>query len=135
MKESEYIKTIRQITIPIDKLHRFDPNIAMFKWLSSAIYAGKARLRKNSVRFIIVNILDRNRRVRNIHREPLFDVYVIGEFRKTFTPVLSVAETFSTFYLEMGVLPNIIPIPKHTLIPDSRIFNKLKNCVLLYERR
>lgn len=133
MQKLDYISFIKQNTKPIDEVN--DNFIGAFKWLSQEIYDGKAPLKTNSVHFIVVKVLNRKGITNDIKKKDFFDVYVVGDFRKTFTPVLKVAEAFANFYLEMGVLPNIIPIPKNVIQENKEILQKLKNGVLIYERR
>lgn len=129
----DYKEIIRSITIPIDNVD--DNLIGIFKWLSTEIYEGKAPLKSNSIHFIIVKILNRKGQTNDIRKHDCFDVFVIGDFRKSFNPTLRVAEAFGRFYLEMGVLPNIIPVPKHTLLNNRDIINRIKKGVVIYERR
>jgi hypothetical protein len=132
MTETEIIDYIRNSTISLSDID--DSYISIFKWLSAEIYEGKAPLKTNSVQFIIAKILTRQRQTVDIRTRSQFDVYVVGDFQRTFSPVLRVAEAFATFYSEIGVLPNIIPLPKHRLKKDKGLLNKLKNGVILYER-
>lgn len=133
MQKLDYISYIKQNTKSVDDIN--DNFIGVFKWLSQEIYDGKAPLKSNSVHFIVVKILNRKGFTNDLKKKDYFDVYVIGDFRKTFTPVLKVAEAFANFYLEMGVLPNIIPLPKNEIQENKEILYKLKNGVLIYERR
>ena len=133
MTEAQLIDYIRDSTVPINDID--DNFISIFKWLSGEIYEGKAPLKTNSVQFIIIKILTRQRQTIDIRRRDHFDVYVVGDFKKTFSPVLRVAEAFATFYSKIGILPNIVPIPKHVLKKDRELLYKLKNGVILYERR
>lgn len=133
MQKLDYISFIKQNTKPVGEVN--DNFIGAFKWLSQEIYDGKAPLKTNSVQFIIVKVLNRKGITNDIKKKDYFDVYVVGDFRKTFTPVLKVAEAFASFYQEMGVLPNIIPVPKNVIQENKEILNKLKNGVLIYERR
>ena len=111
-------------------------SVQPFVWLSNSIRNGKVNLKINTVDFIIIKILDRNHNVYKFKTKQSFDVYVIGSFRKFFNPTLKVAEAFADFYLEMGILPNIISIPKHIYIKNIKHFHsKLRNGVLIYERR
>ncbi|NBA86847.1 hypothetical protein GVN16_13815 [Emticicia sp. CRIBPO] len=130
---SDYVSYIKRNTKPVEDIN--DDFINSFKWLSKEIYGGKAPLKSNSVQFIIIKILDRYGKTYDIQKRDHFDVYVVGEFRKTFTPVLRVAQAFADFYLEFGSMPNIIPIPKLILQQNNDILYKLKNGVLIYERR
>ena len=131
---TDYTGIIKNLTIPVEKF-KDDNNIQPFKWLSDEIYEGKAPLKLNTVQFIVVKILNTKNQSYNLKNKQSFDVYVIGDFRKTFNPVLRVAEAFASFYLEMGILPNIISIPKHILKDNKELLYKLKNGVLIYERR
>lgn len=133
MKEQELIDHIKNVTHPVDNIEGDFAN--SFQWLSNEIYMGKDPLNSNSVHFIIVNILNRQHKTRDIRRQDYFNVYVVGEFRKTFTPVFKVAEALAIFYSEIFVLPNIIPLPKHLLKKDKDLLQKLKNGVVIYERR
>lgn len=92
-------------------------------------------MKPNSVQFIVAKILTRQAQTVDIRKKDFFNVYVVGDFRKSFTPVLRVAEAFAGFYSEMGILPNIIPLPKHILKKDKELLHKLRNGVTLYERR
>lgn len=133
MNKLDYISYIKENTKRVETID--DNFIGSFKWLSQEIYDGKAPLKSNSVQFIVVKILNRKGQTNDVKRRDTFDVYVVGDFRKTFTPALKVAEAFSNFYIEMGILPNIIPIPKTVIQDNKEILYKLKNGVLIYERR
>jgi hypothetical protein len=133
MTETEVIDYIKGATQPIDQIE--DNFIGSFKWLSHEIYEGKAPLKTNSVQFIIAKILSKNGQTIDISKKDFFIVYVVGDFKKSFTPVLRVAEAFASFYCEIGILPNIVPIPKHILKKDKELLYKLKNGVVIYERR
>ncbi|HFK5528196.1 hypothetical protein OZ666_07265 [Elizabethkingia sp. HX QKY] len=131
--DENFSDTIRNITVSIDNVD--GGSSQAFQWLSEQIYLSKVPLKTNSVKFIIVKILNKKKESRNISIRPSFDVYVIGEFRKTFNPTLRVAEAFAEFYLEMGILPNIISIPEHILIKNRELLHKIRNGVRIYERR
>jgi hypothetical protein len=133
MTEEQLIDYIRNTTVPINDID--DNFISIFKWLSNEIYEGKASLKTNSIQFIIIKILTPQGQSMDIKRSNHFKVYVVGQFKKTFNPVLRVAEAFATFYSEIGILPIIVPIPKHILKQDRKLLYKLKNGVILYERR
>jgi hypothetical protein len=133
MTETEVIEYIKHSTRPLNQIE--DNFIGSFKWLSEEIYAGKAPLKSNSVQFIIAKILSRNGQTMDIRKKDFFIVYVVGDFKKSFTPVLRVAEAFASFYSEMGILPNIVPLPKHILKKDKELLHKVKNGVVIYERR
>ncbi len=133
MTEKEVIDYIKSKSQPIEDVE--DNFIGIFKWLSEDIYIGKAPLKTNSVQFILVKILSRQGHTIDIRKKDYFNVYVVGDFKKTFTPVVKVAEAFARFYSEIGILPNIIPLPKHVLKKDKELLYKLRNCVLIYERR
>lgn len=133
MTETEVIEYIKNSTRPVEQID--DNFIGSFKWLSNEIYAGKAPLKSNSVQFIVAKILSRQGQTLDIKKKDFFIVYVVGDFKKSFTPVLRVAEAFASFYSEMGILPNIIPLPKHILKKDKELLYKIRNGVLLYERR
>jgi len=133
MNKLDYISYIKENTKRVETID--DNFIGSFKWLSQEIYDGKAPLKSNSVQFIVVKILNRKGQTNDVKRRDTFDVYVVGDFRKTFTPALKVAEAFANFYIEMGILPNIIPIPKTVIQDNKEILYKLKNGVLIYERR
>lgn len=121
-------------TIPIDQYHK--EGIEPFRWLGESITEGKRRLKFNSVDFIIIKVLNRNLGVYRFDKKPSFDVYVIGTFRSFFNPTFKVSQAFAEFYLEMGVLPNIISVPKKELMENTKEYaNKLRNGILLYERR
>ncbi|OPB99125.1 hypothetical protein BAS10_05535 [Elizabethkingia meningoseptica] len=131
--DENFSDTIRNITVSIDNVD--GGSSQAFQWLSEQIYLSKVPLKTNSVKFIIVKILNKKKEARNISVRPSFDVYVIGEFRKTFNPTLRVSEAFAEFYLEMGILPNIISIPEHILIKNRELLHKIRNGVRIYERR
>jgi hypothetical protein len=133
MTDTEVIEFIKVSTRPVEQID--DNFIDIFKWLSNEIYEGKAPLKTNSVQFIIAKILTRQGQTVNIRKKDFFIVYVIGDFKKSFTPVLKVAEAFAAFYSEIGVLPNIIPLPKHILKKNQELLHKVKNGVIIYERR
>ena len=120
-------------TIPIDNYMK--EGIEPFKWLSNSIQEGKRPLKSNTVDFIVLKILNRNLAVYKFNRKPSFEVYVIGTFRSYFNPTYKVAEAFAEFYLKMGVLPNIISVPKSELMKNTKEYaNKLRNGILVYER-
>jgi hypothetical protein len=133
MIDKEIVDYIKTVTIPIEEIQ--DNYLGSFKWLSNEIYKGKSPLKTNTVHFIIAKILTKNLQGFDIRKRDSFNVFVIGEFRKSFTPVLKVAEAFATFYREIGVLPNIIPMPKSVLSKNKELLSRLKNGVVLYERR
>ena len=133
-KKVTYQDLILGNTIPIENYMK--DGIESFKWLSDSIKEGKKPLKSNSVDFIIIKILNRNLAIYKFQKKPSFDVYVIGTFRTFFTPTYNVAEAFAEFYLEMGILPNIISVPKRQLMENSKEYaNKLRNGILIYERR
>lgn len=133
MTEIEVIEYIKNSTRPVEQID--DNFISNFKWLSNEIYEGKAPLKSNSVQFIVVKILSRQGQVLDIRKKDFFIVYVVGDFKKSFKPVLRVAEAFANFYSEIGILPSIIPLPKHILKKDKELLHKIRNGVLIYERR
>jgi hypothetical protein len=133
MTDSEVVDYIKKSSRSIEQID--DTLIDNFKRLSSDIYEGKAPLKINSVQFIIAKIFSKEGHLIDIRKKDFFLVYVIGDFKKTFRPVLKVAEAFASFYSEIGILPNIIPIPKHILKKDKDFLHKLKNGVIIYERR
>jgi hypothetical protein len=133
MNKDELIDYIKNVTKPVEEIE--DNFIGIFKWLSSEIYEGKAALKANSIQFIVAKILTRKGQTLDLRKREYFNIYVIGDFRKSFTPVIRVAEAFANFYIEMGVMPNIIPLPKSILLENKDLLNKLNNGVLLYERR
>lgn len=133
-KKVTYQDLILGNTIPIENYMK--EGIDSFKWLSNSIKDGKKPLKTNSVDFIVIKILNRNLAIYKFQKKPSFDVYVIGTFRTFFTPTYKVAEAFAEFYLEMGILPNIISVPKKQLMENSKKYaNKLRNGILIYERR
>lgn len=133
MNEADLIEYIKAITRPILEIN--DDLIGIFKGLSEEIYQGKAPLKTNSVQFIVAKILTTQGKTVDIRKKDYFNVYVVGDFKKTFTPVLRVAEAFGGFYSEIGIMPNIIPIPKHIIKKNKELLYKLRNGVMLYERR
>jgi len=131
---NEIKELIRSKTINIDEV--VDQSIAPFRWLASSIGEGKANLKTNTVDFIVIKVLDKEDRVYKFKTKQSFDVYVFGTFRKYFNPTKAVADAFAEFYLEMGILPNIIAVPKHILIDNQKdVLRKISNGVLIYERR
>ena len=121
-------------TIPIEKYQK--RGIEPFKQLSNSVIEGKRPLKENTVDFIVIKVLNRNLSVYRFEKKPSFDVYVIGTFRSYFNPTFKVSQAFAEFYLEMGVLPNIISVPKKDLMENTKEYaNKLRNGILLYERR
>lgn len=121
-------------TIPIEQYQK--EGIQPFRWLSDSMIEGKRSLNINTVDFIVIKILDRKLGVYRFYKKPSFDVYVIGTFRTYFNPIFKVAQAFAEFYLEMGILPNIISVPKKELMDNTKEYaNKLRNGILLYERR
>lgn len=133
-KKKEYRELVLTNTHRIEEID--DRHIEPFRSLANSIYEGKANLRINTVDFIVGKILDENKRVYIFEAKQSFDVYVIGTFRKLFNPTYKVAEAFTEFYLEMGILPNIIAVPRHNLMKYPKVFtSKIRNGVLIYERR
>jgi hypothetical protein len=129
----EYGEIINYYTTPINQVEL--ENIEPFRWLSNSIREGKENLTSNTVDFIIIKILDNNKKPYKFIRKKSFDVYVIGTFRKFFNPTLEVAEAFSDFYLEMGLLPNIISVPKNYFLEREQYYSKkIKNGILIYDR-
>ena len=121
-------------TIPIENYMK--EGIEPFKWLANSIQEGKRPLKNDTVDFIVLKILNKNLALYRFDKKPLFDVYVIGTFRTYFHPAYNVAQAFAEFYLEMGVLPNIISVPKKELMENTKEYaNKLRNGILIYERR
>lgn len=133
-KKVTYNELVLGNTIPIDQYQK--GGIEPFKWLAESIVEGKRPLKLNSIDFIVIKVLNRNLGVYHFDKKPSFDVYVIGTFRSFFNPTFKVSQAFAEFYLEMGVLPNIISVPKKELMENTNEFaNKLRNGILLYERR
>lgn len=132
MNENELINYIKTTTVHLQASN--DNWANSLRWLSNEIYEGKAPLTSNTVHFIIVK-LPQNKRRANQAAIDYFNVYVVGDFLKAFTPVLKVAEAFADFYIEMGILPLIIPLPKKILMKNAHLLQKIKNGILLYERR
>jgi len=133
-KRKEYKELILSNVKRVDEI--YDNSISPFKLLADEIKEGKKDLKINTVDFIIAKILTKENRVYDLSRTDSFDVYVIGTFRKSFNPTLRVAEAFADFYLKQGMMPKIIPITKHGFMENPNIFvNKIKNGVLIYERR
>lgn len=129
----EYREIINNYTTPINQVDY--ENIGPFIWLSNSIREGKENLTSNTVDFIIIQILDKNNNPYKFKRKKSFDVYVIGTFREYFNPTLEVAEAFSDFYLEMGILPNIISVPKNYFLEREKYYSKkIKNGILIYDR-
>ena len=132
-KKKEYRDLILSNTIRVEEVQ--DNSIGPFNCLAESIREGKANLKINTVDFIVLKILNKNGNVFNFERKYAFDVYVLGTFRKIFNPTYRVAEAFAEFYMEMRILPNIIPVPKHILMKNPKEFvNKIRNGVLIYER-
>jgi len=132
-QKKEYRDLILSNTIRIEEVQ--DNFIKPFNWLAESIREGKAKLNINTVDFIVLKILNENGNVYRFERKYTFDVYVFGTFRKHFNPTYKVAEAFAEFYLEMGILPNIIPVPKPISMKNPKEFvNKIRNGVLIYER-
>jgi len=128
-----YHELVLRNTIPIKK---YKGDIEVFRVITQSIYEGKRPLKLNTVDFIVIKILNRNLNVYRFDRKSSFDVYVIGTFRTYFNPTFKVAQAFAEFYLEMGILPNIISVPKKELMNNTKKYaNKLRNGILLYERR
>lgn len=133
-KKRSYKEIITENIIRIENIS--DINIGPYEWLAQSIQANKEKIRIETIDYIIVKILNRNKMISTLRRKSSFDVFVIGSFRKYFSATEKVANLFSEFYLEMGVLPNIIVIPKSIFIKyTNNYINKIKNGVLIYERR
>lgn len=132
-KKKDYRELILSNTIKIEEVQ--DNLIGPFQCLAESIREGKAKLRINTVDFIVLKILNKKGRVYTFNKKYTFDVFVFGTFRKFFNPTYRVAEALASFYLEMGILPNIIAVPKHILMKNPKEFvNKFRNGVLIYER-
>ena len=134
-QRKEYRELILGNVFPLDDINQV--GLEPFLWLSNEIYEGKALLRINTVDFIVAKILNAKGRIFKFSRQQrYFDLFVIGTFRKVFRPTYYVAEALTDFYLEMNILPNIIAVPKHIFMKNTRGYvNRIKGGVLLYERR
>lgn len=133
-KKKEYRELILDHTVPITQIE--DNLIEPFRMLSYLIYDGKINLKINTVDFIIAKLIGRDNRIYRFNKKDSFDVYVLGTFRTYFSPTFNVAKTFANFYLEHGIMPNIISVPKHILMNNTKTYvNKIRGGVLVYERR
>lgn len=133
-KTLTYQELVLKNTIPIEGFEK--RGIEPFKHLSRQMTNRINPLKFKTIDYIIVRVLNRNLNVYNFESKASFDVYVIGTFRTFFNPTLEVAKSFAEFYLEMGILPNVITVPKKELLENAQKYsNKLKNGILLYERR
>lgn len=132
-KKKNYKELILLNTVNIKEIQ--DDLIGPFQRLAESIREDKAKLKINTVDFIILKILNKKGRVYTFNKKYTFDVFVFGTFLKLFNPTYRVAEAFVSFYLEMDILPNIIAVPKHILMKNPKEFvNKFRNGVLIYER-
>lgn len=134
--DEEFAHFVKKYTYNLDELKSNSNYLGNFKWLSESIQTGKSNLKINTVDFIVIKILNRKNDIVNLSRQNSFDVFVLGSFKKYFTTTYKVAQTFSDFYLKMGILPNIISVPRHIFLSNKNIYlNRIRNGVLIYERR
>jgi len=132
-KKKDYSDIIKDNTLKIDQID--DINVGPFKWLHEIIQQKKDKIKIDNIDYIIIKILNRNKKISRWKEKYFFDVIVIGTFRKSFSPTEKVSILLSDFYLEMGILPNLIVLPKSIFIKNIQHYlNKIKNGVLIYER-
>lgn len=131
---SDYREMVLSSTKPIEFVNQFD-NGQPILWLAEQIKEGKKRLKYNSVDFIIGKLLNKNEKLIDYYRKDVINIYVIGTFKSELIPTMKVAEVFAEFYLEMRVMPNIIPITKKNFLENINFsLTKIRNGVLIYDR-
>ena len=130
----EYRDIIFNSTKSVEYLSQFE-NAGPILWLSEQIQMGKKDLKYNSVDFIICKLLNKKEKLINYKKRDYFNIYVIGTFRSEFIPTMKVAKSFAEFYLEMKVMPNIIPITKKSFLNNLKFsINKIRNGIIIYDR-
>lgn len=103
--------------------------------LSEEIQKGKIDLKTNSVEFMVAKILNKRGDQIDLFRKGYFDLFVLGEFKKSFQPTIKVAEALASFYLEYQILPRLVPVPQAVALQSLERFSRtIENGVLIYER-
>lgn len=103
--------------------------------LSEGIYEGKSNLRQNSIRFICVNILNKNSKPRNLNYSGNFEFIIIGDFNDRIELVEGASEALTSFYIETEILPTIRPINEHFLVENIEKYKKnLSKSIIIYDR-
>lgn len=133
-RNNDYRQIVLNSTKPIEFVNQFN-NGQPILWLADQIRHGKKKLKYNSVDFIIGKILSKNERLIDYYKKDFINIYVIGTFKSEFIPTMKVADAFAEFYLEMRVMPNIIPITKKEFIGNLNFsVTKIRNGILIYDR-
>lgn len=133
-RNNDYREIVLNSTKPITFVNQFN-NGQPLVWLAEQIQEGKKSLKYNSVDFIIGKFLNRNENLIDYYKKDFINIYVIGTFKSEFIPTMKVANAFAEFYLEMRVMPNIIPITKKEFLQNlSFSLTKIRNGILIYDR-
>ncbi len=134
VRNNNYRQIVLDSTKPIEFVNQFN-NGQPILWLGEQIRHGKRNLKYNSVDFIIGKLLNRNEHLIDYYKRDFINIYVIGTFKSEFIPTMKVAEAFAEFYMEMRVMPNIIPITKKEFLENlSFSLIKIRNGILIYDR-
>ena len=132
--DNDYRAIVLKSTKPITFVKQFK-NGQPIVWLVGQIQYSKELIKYNSIDFIIGKFLSRNERLLNYHKKDFINIYVIGTFKNEFIPTLKVAKAFADFYVEMLVMPNIIPISKKEFLENLNFsLTKIRNGILIYDR-
>lgn len=136
MNLDERIEIIRRLSINITEFQQFEFNYKEdFLRLSRNIQHGKIELETNSVRFILANILDKDRTPRNLNYAGYFELIVIGDFENRVRLVEEVADSLTNFYIDTEILPKIRPINEDYLNTNFEDYKKIINTTAkLYDR-
>ena len=133
-RDNNYREIVLNATKPVTFVNQFN-NGQPILWLAHQIEDGKNKLKYNSVDFIIGKLLNRNERLIDYYKKDFINIYVIGTFRSEFISTTKVADAFAEFYLEMRVMPNIIPISKKEFLENLNFsLTKIRNGILIYDR-
>jgi hypothetical protein len=131
----KYREAVKKHTKGVEALSQLTTDSSLIYWLSKEIYAGKNKLRYNSVDFIVGKFLTRNETLVDFNKISKITIYVIGTFNNEFHPISKVAQALADFYLEMEVMPNLIPITKADFLAElNSSVKKINNGVVIYDR-
>ncbi len=133
-RNNDYREIVLNSTKPITFVNQFNNGQPLLR-LAEQIQEGKKILKYNSVDFIIGKLLNRNESLIDYYKKDFINIYVIGTFKSEFIPTMKVADAFAEFYLEMRVMPNIIPITKKEFLENLNFsLTKIRNGILIYDR-
>lgn len=130
---TDYRELIRRQTVRIDSIERAD--FSQLAYLADEIQKGKINLKVNSVQFMIAKVLNSKGRPIDLRRAGYFNLLVLGDFKKTFSPTFKVAQALAVFYQEFQILPRLVVIPQYAATQDLNRFSKIiQDGVLIYDR-